>query len=142
MSMNKDDGDELFSVFVKKVRDLNKSIRWVGIANQSGILIKETYREGLKPLLSSEENLEYAVNTIARHKERIKYEAKIGKLEYSLVKYEKVNRMMIPLNDNNYYYFLLFTLDVEEIDYDKIVREKIIPFAKRERHIFFDSKTQ
>jgi hypothetical protein len=49
---------------------------------------------------------------------------------------------MIPINDNNYYYFLLFTLDVEEIDYDKIVREKIIPFAKRERHIFFDSKTQ
>jgi hypothetical protein len=48
MSMNKDDGDELFSVFVKKVRDLNKSIRWVGITNQSGILIKETYREGLK----------------------------------------------------------------------------------------------
>jgi hypothetical protein len=142
MSMNKDDGDELFSVFVKRVRDLNKSIRWVGIANQSGILIKETYREGLKPLLSSEENLEYAANTIARHKERIKYEAKIGKLEYSLVKYEKVNRMMIPINDNNYYYFLLFTLDVEEIDYDKIVREKIIPFAKRERHIFFDSKTQ
>jgi hypothetical protein len=51
--MNKDDGDELFSVFVKKVRDLNKSIRWVGIANQSGILIKQTYREGLKPLLTS-----------------------------------------------------------------------------------------
>jgi hypothetical protein len=141
MSMNKED-DELLSTFVKKVVNLNKSIRWAGMANQLGRIIKETHRENLRPLLTSEENLEYAANTIARHKERIKYEAKIGKLEYSLVKYEKVNRMMIPLNDNNYYYFLLFTLDVEEIDYDKIVREKIIPFAKRERHIFFDSKTQ
>ena len=127
MSINKDD-DELISTFVKKVMNLNKSIRWVGIANQLGMIIKETYREGLRPLLTSEENLEYAANTIARHKERIKYEPKIGKLEYTLVKYEKVNRIMIPLNNNNNY--LLFSLDVEEIDYDKIIKEKIIPFVE------------
>jgi hypothetical protein len=127
MSMNKDD-DELLSTFVKKVVNLNKSIRWAGIANQLGIIIKETYREGLRPLLTSEENLEYAANTIARHKERIKYEPKIGKLEYTLVKYEKVNRIMIPLNNNNNY--LLFSLDIEEIDYDKIIKEKIIPFVE------------
>jgi hypothetical protein len=127
MSINKDD-DELISTFVKKVVNLNKSIRWVGMANQLGIIIKETYREGLRPLLTNEENLEYAANTIARHKERIKYEPKIGKLEYTLVKYEKVNRIMIPLNNNNNY--LLFSLDVEEIDYDKIIKEKIIPFVE------------
>jgi hypothetical protein len=78
MSINKDD-DDLISTFVKKVVNLNKSIRWAGIANQLGIIIKETYREGLRPLLTSEDNLEYAANTIARHKERIKYEPKIGK---------------------------------------------------------------
>ena len=85
--MNKDD-DELFSIFVKKVMSLNKSIRWPGMANQLGRIIKETHRENVRPLLTSEENLEYAANTIARHKERIKYEPKIGKLEYTLVKYE------------------------------------------------------
>ena len=127
MSINKDD-DELLSTFVKKVVNLNKSIRWAGIANQLGIIIKETYREGLRPLLTSEENLEYAANTIARHKERIKYEPKIGKLEYTLVRYEKVNRIMIPLNNNNNY--LLFSLDIEEIDYDKIIKENIIPFIE------------
>jgi len=127
MSMNKAD-DELLSTFVKKVLNLNKSIRWVGIANQHGIIIKETYTEELAPLLTSEENLEYATNTIARHKERIKYEPKIGKLEYTLVRHERVNRIMIPLNNNNNY--LLFSLDVEEIDYDKIIKEKIIPFVE------------
>lgn len=127
MSMNKAD-DELFCTFVKKVLNLNKSIRWVGIANQHGRIIKETYREGLTPLLTSEENLEYAANTIARHKERIKYEPKIGKLEYTLVKYERVNRIMIPLNNNNNY--LLFSLDVEEIDYDNIIKKNIIPFVE------------
>ena len=127
MSINKDD-DELSPTFVKKVVNLNKSIRWAGMANQLGMIIKETYREGLRPLLTSDENLEYAANTIARHKERIKYEPKIGKLEYTLVKYEKVNRIMIPLNNNNNY--LLFSLDVEEIDYDKIIKEKIIPFIE------------
>lgn len=123
--MNKDD-DELFSIFVKKVISLNKSIRWAGIANDLGIIIKETYRKGLIPLLTSEENLEYAANTIARHKERIKYEPKIGKLEYTLVKYERVNRIMIPLNNNNNY--LLFSLDTEGIDYDNIIKDNIIPF--------------
>jgi len=127
MSMNKAD-DELLSTFVKKVLSLNKSIRWVGIANQRGIIIKETYREELTPLLTSEENLEYAANTIARHKERIKYEPKIGKLEYTLVKYERVNRIMIPLNNNNNY--LLFSLDVEQIDYDNIIKKNIIPFVE------------
>ena len=78
--------------------------------------------------MTSEENLEYAANTIARHKERLNYEPKIGKLEYTLVKYEKVNRIMIPLNNNNNY--VLFSLDVEEIDYDKIIKEKIIPFIE------------
>lgn len=126
MSMNKD--DELFSTFVKKVVDLNKSIRWVGIANQLGIIIKEAHREGLIPLLTIEENLEYSANTIARHKERIKYEPKIGKLEYTLVKYERVNRIMIPLNNNNNY--LLFSLDVEEVDYDNIIKKNIIPFVE------------
>ena len=82
----------------------------------------------MTPLLTSEENLEYATNTIARHKERIKYEPKIGKLEYTLVKYERVNRMMIPLNNNNNY--LLFSLDVEEIDYDNIIKKNIIPFVE------------
>jgi hypothetical protein len=127
MSINKDD-DDLISTFVKKVANLNKSIRWAGMANQLGIIIKETYREGLGPLFTDEENLEYTANTIARHKERIKYESKIGKLEYTLVKYEKVNRIMIPLNNNNNY--LLFSLDVEEIDYDRIIKEKIIPFVE------------
>jgi hypothetical protein len=127
MSMNKAD-DELLSTFVKKVLSLNKSIRWVGIANQHGIIIKETYREELAPLLTSEENLEYAANTIARHKERIKYETKIGKLEYTLVKHERVNRIMIPLNNNNNY--LLFSLDVEQIDYDNIIKKNIIPFVE------------
>ncbi|HZI69739.1 MAG TPA: hypothetical protein VFD60_01125 [Nitrososphaeraceae archaeon] len=125
--MNKAD-DELFSTFVKKILNLNRSIRWVGIANQRGIIIKETYREELTPLLTSEENLEYAANTIARHKERIKYEPKIGKLEYTLVKYERVNRIMIPLNNNNNY--LLFSLDVEQIDYDNIIKKNIIPFVE------------
>ena len=50
MSMNKHD-DELSSTFVKKVMNLNKSIRWVGIANQHGMIIKETYREELSTFI-------------------------------------------------------------------------------------------
>jgi hypothetical protein len=45
-----------------------------------------------------------------------------------LVKYEKVNRIMIPLNNDNNY--LLFSLDAQEVDYDNIIKENIIPFIE------------
>ena len=133
MSINKDDDDELISTFVKKVVNLNKSIRWAGMANQLGIIIKETYREGLRPLLTREENLEYAANTIARHKERIKYEPKIGKLVYAAGRYQKLNRATIPINED---FFLLIALDVELKNFDEMIMERLIPLIKKEQNGF------
>ena len=56
--------------------NLDKSIRWIGITNQNGIIINEKYREGLKLFLNKEENQESAINTITRHKTRSKFESK------------------------------------------------------------------
>jgi hypothetical protein len=67
MSTN-DDYNKFLYTFTKNVLNSNKSIRWVGIIDRNGIIINEHYREGLKPLLTKEENQESAINTIARHK--------------------------------------------------------------------------
>jgi hypothetical protein len=70
--------------------NLDKSIRWVGITDQNGIIINERDREGLNPLLTIEENHDFAVNTITRHKTRVKFEPKMGELTYTFRRYTSI----------------------------------------------------
>src|SRR5688500_14553934 len=123
----------ILSHFTDNILNLDKSIRWIGITNQNGFIINEKYREGLKPLLTKEENQESAINTITRHKTRTKFELKIGKLTYTLGRYENLSRSTISINEN---YYLLLTIDFEEKNFDKIIMEKIIPLIKKEKEKF------
>jgi hypothetical protein len=134
MSTNKDEEGNIFLyTFTKNILKSHKSIRWVGIIDQNGITINEHYREQLKPLLTIEENHEFAKNTITRYKTRLKLEPKIGKLTYLFRRYEKMSRSIIPINEN---YYLLLNIDFEENNFDKIVMEKIIPLIEKEKENF------
>ena len=74
------DNTRFFSAFTQSILNLDKSIRWVGITDQNGIIINERDREVLNPLLTIEENHDFAVNTITRHKTRLQFEPKMGEL--------------------------------------------------------------
>ena len=128
--MSMDNDNKFQDTLIKNILNSHKSIRWVGIIDKNGIIINEKYREGLKPLLTKEENQESAINTITRHKTRKKYEAKIGKLTYTFGRYENLSRSTIPINEN---YYLLLTIDYEENNFDKIIMEKIVPLIKKEK---------
>jgi hypothetical protein len=119
--------------FTKNILNSHKSIRWVGIIEKNGIVINEQYREGLNPLLTNEENQEYTINTITRHKTRTKFEPKIGKLTYAFGRYENLSRFTIPINEN---YYLLLTMDFEENNFDKIIMEKVISLIMKEKEKF------
>jgi hypothetical protein len=127
---------EFLYAFTKDLLKVDKTITWIGIANNFGVLLNVEYRRGLIPLLTEEENEEYASSTITRHKTRIKFESKIGKLIYALGRYQKLNRVTIPINEN---YYLLIALDAEVKDFDSTIMEKIIPLIKKEKHNFGDS---
>ncbi len=128
--MSMDNDNKFQNTLIKKILNSHKSIRWVSIIDKNGIIINEKYREGLKPLLTKEENQESAINTITRHKTRKKYEVKIGKLTYTFGRYENLSRSTIPINEN---YYLLLTIDFEENNFDKIIMEKIVPLIKKEK---------
>jgi hypothetical protein len=129
---------EFLYAFTKDLLKVDKTIIWIGIANNFGVLLNVEYRRGLIPLLTEEENEEYASSTITRHKTRIKFESKIGKLIYALGRYQKLNRVTIPINEN---YYLLVALGAEVKDFDSTIMEKIIPLIKKEKHNFGDSNT-
>ena len=120
--------NDFLGALENELLSLNKSIRWVSITNEDGIQISEKYREGLKPFLTKEENEDYASHTMDRHRKRLKFEPKLGELEYALVKYESVIRAIIPINRK---YYLLVAIDIEENDVDKIIMEKVIPTTRK-----------
>jgi hypothetical protein len=118
---------EILSDFTENVLNSEKYIRWVGITDQNGIIINEKHRQGLKLLLTKEENQESAINTIIRQKTRTKFEPKIGKLTYAFGRYENFSRFIIPISEN---YYLILTIEFKEKHFDKIITEKILPLIK------------
>ncbi len=118
---------EFFQNLSKEILKISSSLRWIAIADSEGNLLNIARREGLDPLMTHEENQEYTLNAIARHKSRLKFEDKLGKLVYSLGKYEKLARIVTPINNK---YYVLLTIDVEEPHIDSIMRDQIIPKIK------------
>ena len=108
----------------REILKISSSLRWIAISDSEGKRLNIARREGLDPLMNREDNQEYTLNAIARHKSRLKFEDKLGKLVYSLGKYEKLVRIVTPINNK---YYVLLTIDVEEPHIDSIMREQIIP---------------
>ncbi len=124
---------DLFENLSKEILKISSSLRWIAIADSEGNLLNISKRDGLDPLMTREENQEYALNAITRHKSRLKFQDKLGKLVYSLGKYEKLIRIVTPINNK---YYVLLTIDVEEPQTDSIMTEQIIPKIKNNIRFF------
>jgi hypothetical protein len=122
-----DSNKDHFDSLSKEILKINSSLRWIAIADSNGTLLNIARRDGLEPLMTRQENQEYTLNAITRHKSRLKFEDKLGRLVYSLGKYEKLVRIVTPINNK---YYVLLTIDVEEPHIDSLMREQIIPKIK------------
>jgi len=124
---------EFFNSFCKSALARDKSIRWVGLVNKNGVILTQKIRDGVKLLLTEEENEEYAASAIARQKTRGKFESKIGKMVYAFGRYDKLLRATLPVNEN---YYLLITFDIEEKNFDSILTSKIVPLIVENKNRF------
>jgi len=123
---------EFIYTFCEELLNLDMSLRWIGISNKYGVLINVEQRQGLQPLMSEEESEEYAAAAISRYRTRVKFQTKIGKLNYAVGRYENVTRVTVPISND---YFVLLTVD-KEINYDDIILKKIIPFIEKNKSKF------
>jgi hypothetical protein len=124
---------EFLYSFSEQLLRFEKSIRWIGIANKYGVLLNVEYRDNLTPFMTEEENEEYAANAVKRYKTRLKFQTKIGMLNYAFGRYEKISRVTIPINQD---YYLLLTLDADEKNYDDLIMNKIISFINKYKEKF------
>jgi len=125
--------------FTQSRLNIDRSIRWVGITDQNGIIINEKDRPRLKPLLTVEENYEFTINTVKRHKTRLKFEPKMGELTYTCRRYTRMCRCLIPINE---IYYLILTLDFDQYDFNKIIKEKTILLIQQEKENFVIKKDE
>jgi hypothetical protein len=112
-----------------RVLQLDKSIRFAGIANNMGTLIAYKSREGLVPLLNEEELQNSTMKTVLRMKTREDYEPKLGDVIYTFALYKRVKRASIPL-DHPDWAVLTVSFDMAA-DQDSIIMDKILPILKQ-----------
>ena len=127
--------DFLYS-FTKDILNLDDSIIHAGIMNKYGVLLNVEHKDHITPLLTDEENEEYASQSITRHKKRIEFEPKIGKVIYAFGRYKKVDRATVPINDD-YYLLLMFQREQNLTNRShQIVIDKVLPLVETERKKF------
>ena len=93
-----------------RILEVDNSIRFSGFANNNGKIIAAQYRNGLDPLLTSEESELSFIDSVLRMRTRDDMKTKLGKVIYSSTVYEKVNRATILL-DNEEYPILMVSFD-------------------------------
>jgi hypothetical protein len=114
-------------VLCKHILELDKTIRFVGIASIEGKLIAQEYRVGLESLLTKEESELSVMQSIIRMGTRKVLEEKIGKTIYAFALYEKVKRATIPLRDAN---ILMVSFDIEA-NHESIILNKLLPLLRK-----------
>ena len=124
---------QFFQQFCNDVMTLDPSIRFVGVADEHGLLLSMSERKDLKPLLNLEETQQYAITAATRQYTRIRWQNLLGKIDYTCSHYDKLLRATIPLTDKNNHlsYVIIFTFDVETTNFHEIIMKKIIPHINR-----------
>jgi hypothetical protein len=112
-----------------QVLQLDKSIRFAGIANNMGTLIAYKLRKGLVPLLNEEELQNNILKTVLRMKIREDYESKLGDVIYTFALYKRVKRASIPLDHPD---LAVLTVSFDMVaNQDSIIMDKILPLLKQ-----------
>lgn len=132
--------NELYKQFCNRILNLDKSIRFIGIADGHGRLVATAERKGLVPLLNMQETEQYAITAATRQYTRVRWQEILGKIYYACSHYDKLLRVTIPITDiqNHLQYVIIFTFDVETEDFHDVTMKKIIPLIRRNRKKLFE----
>jgi hypothetical protein len=111
-----------------EILELDRSIRFVGIANKMGKLVAAKFNRGITALLTTEEIEANIIKAVLRMKTREDYEDKLGRTIYTFALYERVKRASIALNKGDYS-LLMVSFEVAA-EHESIILKKILPRIK------------
>ena len=115
-----------------RVLELDNFVRYVGLVNKMGTIIAYQYRDGLDPLLKTNELELSFIDTLLRSSARKDMEPKLGRAVNSLTLYEKVKRATI-LPDSEEDPILMVSFDSNKtkvgIDHESLIQDGILPLV-------------
>jgi hypothetical protein len=119
--------DEIYGhIYILK---LDSSIKFVAITNQMGRQVGTAYRAGLELILTKEEIDSYMTKTVLQMKTAEDFESKLGNVIYTLIFYDKLKRVMVPLKHPDFSVFMA-SLDTSA-SHDDIIMNKILPEVQK-----------
>jgi hypothetical protein len=127
-----------FTRLCEEIIVLNKSIRFVGLANHLGTLLTTSYRNGLTPVMTREETKHYALQAVLRAAIREDFVSKLGRLKHSIGTYDKLIRATVPIitEDNlQAKFFLLLSFDIGT-DVRAIIENELLPYIDKNLRLF------
>jgi len=123
--------EQILRDFCRQILELDKTIGFVGIVDNIGILAIGEYRNGLNELLSKDELELSILQETVRMASGKGTETNLGKLVYTFSLYEKVKRATIPLsNPKDHMLVVLFDTKAE---HESIILKKILPHLQKYR---------
>jgi len=78
--------------------------------------------------MTIEETEKYALFATIRHSTRQVWENKIGRVLFTLTRYEKLIRVTVPLSNGH---LLLMSFDSDSHNVDEIMSQKVVPILTR-----------
>ncbi|HEX2614974.1 MAG TPA: hypothetical protein VHL10_05730 [Nitrososphaera sp.] len=130
------DKDDFLESFCKGALGKDHFIRFAGVSNHLGHLIATAYRRDLVPLMTPEETSRYAVQAAIRAATRETFESKIGELQFSISRYNKLVRATIPIKSSGKNRFLLLLSFDVDAEADSIINKKIFPYVMENKDYF------
>jgi hypothetical protein len=128
--------DEYFQNFCREILRRHYFIRSAAIADHVGHLMASARRHGLTPLMTQEESSRAAAQAAIRAATRNKFKSKIGELQFSLSRYEKLVRATVPIKNGEKPKFLLLLTFDSEAEADSIIQKRIIPYLAETKDYF------
>ncbi len=110
--------------FVDEIFKLSPLIRFSAIYFEADFYSKK--QDGVETHLNSLETIESMSDAVLRMEQRDKYSQKIGNVHYIFAKYDKLNRVTIPLGKDG---LIMFSTDLEAEC--ELIAEKVIEFRKK-----------
>ena len=108
-----------FEKLYSDILNLDSSIRYAAIQNNTGVKIAGGFRSKVAPILSEEELQMMHYYASQRWQTRKNIEHKIGPAKYALAEYDKIKRITFPIDEKH---LLMITTEIDA-DHTSIIKK-------------------
>ena len=88
-----------YNGFIGEILKLDNKIRYSGIYHTGLEKIYEKMQKGVSRFSEKEQTIDAIIHEYMRWKARKHYSFEIGELNYAITKYEKINRITMPIHE-------------------------------------------